>query len=230
MAVADMMAIGFFFLCQLGEHTLSDEDSKSVPFCLCDVIFYQGSRRLLDNAPFDQLHSAMFVNLTYSNQKGGVHGKTIGHGRTRHTVIGPVKCLTRRIQHLRMHNAPPLMPLHTVYTTSGILHVRSIDLTCTIQQSAKALFPITGIDPRELSSHSTRPGGAKALLCARVDSDIIRLVGCWRSDKMFRYLHAQAYPLMHTFAQQMINHGSFTLAPGQHVPASVTPLLNQVPL
>jgi len=230
MAVADMLAIGFFFLCRPGEHTLSDEDSKSVPFRLCDVVFYQGSRRLLDDTPFDQLHSATFVNLTYSDQKGGVRGETIGHGRTRHAIIGPVKCLARRVQHLRMHHAPSLTPLHTVYTNSGVLHVRSIDLTRTIRQSAQALFPITGIDPRELSSRSTRPGGAMALLCARVDSDIIRLVGRWRSDEMFRYLHAQAYPLMHTFAQQMITHGSFTLAPGQHVPASVTPLLNQVPL
>jgi hypothetical protein len=69
-----------------------------------------------------------------------------------------------------------------------------------------------------------------ALLCARIDSDIIRLVGRWRSDEMFRYLHAQAYPLMHTFAQQMLNAGSFSLLPGQSVPAQAVPLLNQVPL
>jgi len=47
--------------------------------------------------------------------------------------------------------------------------------------------------------------------------------------KMFCYLHGQAFPLMHTFAQQMISHGLFTLAPGQFVLPAVTPLLNQVP-
>jgi len=55
------------------------------------------------------------------------------------------------------------------------------------------------------------------------------VVGHWRSDEMFHYLHAQAFPLMHTFTQQMITHGSFTLAPGQFVPPAVTPLHNQVP-
>jgi hypothetical protein len=68
-----------------------------------------------------------------------------------------------------------------------------------------------------------------ALLCAQVDSEIICLVGHWHSDVMFHYLHPQAYLLMHTFAKQMSIHGAFTLAPGQHVPWTVVPLLNQVP-
>jgi hypothetical protein len=68
-----------------------------------------------------------------------------------------------------------------------------------------------------------------ALLCAKVDTNIIRLVGRWRSDEMLRYLHLQAYPLMHTFARQMHSQGSFTLLPGQTVPPAVLPLLDQVP-
>jgi hypothetical protein len=57
-----------------------------------------------------------------------------------------------------------------------------------------------------------------ALLYAQVDSDIIcLLVSHWHSDEMFHYLHAHAYLLMPTFAQQMSIHESFTLAPGQHV-------------
>ena len=91
------------------------------------------------------------------------------------------------------------------------------------------MFHLTGIHPHEISARSLCAGGAMALLCARINSNIIRLVGRWRSDEMFRYLHAQAYLLMHTFAQQMSIHGSFTLAPGQHVPLTAVPLLNQVP-
>jgi hypothetical protein len=33
-----------------------------------------------------------------------------------------------------------------------------------------------------------------ALLNGGVDTDIIRLIGRWRSDKMLRYLHVQAEP------------------------------------
>jgi hypothetical protein len=51
-----------------------------------------------------------------------------------------------------------------------------------------------------------------ALLCAQVDTDIIRLVGCWRSHEMRRYLHSQAYPFMHTFARRMLSSGNFSYA------------------
>jgi hypothetical protein len=78
-------------------------------------------------------------------------------------------------------------------------------------------------------ARSLRAGGAMALLCAKVDTNIIHLVGQWRSDKMLCYLHLQAYPLMHTFAHQMHSQGSFTLLPGQTVPPAVLPLLDQVP-
>ena len=69
-----------------------------------------------------------------------------------------------------------------------------------------------------------------ALLCAHVDSDIICLVGQWQSNEMFWYLFPQAYPLMHTFAHQMMMHSSFSLVPGQAIPPNVAPLLNHVPL
>ena len=69
-----------------------------------------------------------------------------------------------------------------------------------------------------------------ALLCAKVDPDIIRLVGRWRSDEMMRYLHAQCHPLMHTYASAMAHHGQFNLLPAQNVPQAAQVLLNQVPV
>jgi hypothetical protein len=63
-----------------------------------------------------------------------------------------------------------------------------------------------------------RAAGATALLCAQVNTDIIQLIGRWRSYEMLRYLHVQAEPVMRHFAQQMLNHGSFTMHPGHDVP------------
>ena len=57
-----------------------------------------------------------------------------------------------------------------------------------------------------------------ALLCAHVDTDIIRLVGRWRSDEMLRYLHVQAEPVMRQFANLMVIGGNYTLLPAQDVP------------
>jgi hypothetical protein len=87
------------------------------------------------------------------------------------------------------------------------------------------MLPALGFDPADITSRSLRAGGAMALLCGRVDTDIIKLVGRWRSDAMFRYLHAQALPLIHNLASVMVRHGSFTLAPGAFEPNNALNLI-----
>jgi hypothetical protein len=56
-----------------------------------------------------------------------------------------------------------------------------------------------------------------ALLCAKVDTDTIRLLGRWRSDEMLRYLHVQTFPLVAPLAFQMLRHGHFSLMANQHL-------------
>jgi hypothetical protein len=52
-----------------------------------------------------------------------------------------------------------------------------------------------------------------ALLCARVDTDLIRLIGRWRSDAMLQYLHVQAVPIMVPMAAHMLAGGAYSLQP-----------------
>ena len=66
-----------------------------------------------------------------------------------------------------------------------------------------------------------------ALLCGKVDKDTIQLVGRWKSDAVFRYLHAQALPLIKDLAKTIINNGTFTLLPGQEIPLEATNLIQQ---
>jgi hypothetical protein len=56
-----------------------------------------------------------------------------------------------------------------------------------------------------------------ALLCAKVDTDTIRLLGRWRSDEMLRYLHVQTFPLVAPLASQMLRHGHFSLMSNQQL-------------
>ena len=53
-----------------------------------------------------------------------------------------------------------------------------------------------------------------ALLCAGVDSDRLRMIGHWKSDELFRYLHVQAQPIMTGLSAAMLRGGSFRMAPG----------------
>ena len=72
---------------------------------------------------------------------------------------------------------------------------------------------------KSVSARYLRAAGANALLCGGVDTDVIRLLGRWRSDEMLKYLHTSAEPLMRDYARQMLTGGAFTLIPNQDCPS-----------
>jgi hypothetical protein len=53
-----------------------------------------------------------------------------------------------------------------------------------------------------------RATGATALLQGKVPLEMIKLVGRWRSDKVFRYLHTQSEILMSPLTTTMLEHAS----------------------
>ena len=220
-AVTDMACTAFFFLLRPGEYTSTPSDTK--PFHLCDVQLFIGMARLdLLSASDADLNAATFTSYTFTNQKNGVRGEVIGLGRSGSPLACPVLATVRRLLHLRAHNASPNTPLATYYRTS---HGRTTrhpvtppDITAILRMSVHALGPTLGFLPSDITARSLRAGGAMALLLAQVDTDIIRLIGRWRSDEMLRYLHLQAQPVMLNFARRMLQAGVYTILPGHDVP------------
>jgi hypothetical protein len=88
-------------------------------------------------------------------------------------------------------------------------------LTAALRTTVYATGANWGLQPPDISIRSLRSSGAMALLCAKVDTDLIRLLGRWRSDEMLRYLHVQSFPIVAPLAAQMLQHGTFTLIPNQ---------------
>jgi hypothetical protein len=76
-----------------------------------------------------------------------------------------------------------------------------------------------------------------AMLCGGIDSDRIRLIGWWRSDEMYRYLHVQNQPLMAGVAAIILRDGDYRLntpplsaGPGGPFPSStLAQLAEEVP-
>ena len=64
-------------------------------------------------------------------------------------------------------------------------------------------MPELGYSTKDVTARSLRSGGAMALLCGRVDKEILQLLGRWKSEAMFHYLHAQAAPIIHNLATTM---------------------------
>jgi hypothetical protein len=141
-----------------------------------------------------------------------------------------VAAILRRVLHLRHHQATPDTPLHTFYASHRWRTISTDAITATLRRSATLLGPSLGLRPPDINARALRAGGAMALFCARVDPNLIQMVGRWRSDAMFRYLHLQATPLIGDLSHRMLTGGTFVLLPDQDVPAPAATMLLQVPL
>lgn len=212
-AIADLLPIGVFFLLRPGEYMGTPQHASDDLFRLQDVRLWVGSRPL-DHAtcPIPDLQAATFAALTFTRQKNGVRNETIGHGRSGDPRICPVLCIVSRVIALRAWHAPPTTPLNA-YGAAPLRYVQARDVTRRLR-AALAIHPHPGYAAKDVSARSTRAGGAMALLCAGFAGDRIRMIGRWRSDELFRYLHVQAQPVMTGVAAAMLRGGSYQLAPG----------------
>jgi hypothetical protein len=178
-AIADMIVLAFFFLLQPGEYT--GNPSYTTPFTLQDVQLWIGQQRFLATTiPIQDLSRVTFVALTFTTQKNGVRGEVIGLGRSSNPVLCPVIAATRRIAHLRTCRAPATTPLATYYLSPAPTPIRPADITAALRCSTAIIGPTVGFLPSDISARSLRAAGAMALLCAHVDTDVIRLLGRWR--------------------------------------------------
>jgi hypothetical protein len=161
---------------------------------------------------------ADFATLEFTTQKNGVWGKVIGLGCTGE-YFSPVQALQCRIQHLCLHNTPAATPLASYSQHAKWYRITPSQITTALRSAVSSVDPNSlGFTTSDSSARSLRATGAMALLCAHVDTDIIRLVGRWRSDEMLRYLHVQAEPIMRNFSCKMISDGDFNLLPNSLVP------------
>ena len=196
-----------------GEYTATP--SETTPFHLADVQLSSGGVYLdIFTAPDAALDAATFVSLTFTNQKNSVRGEVLALGRSGNPAFCPVLAVVRRVKHLRAHGALPETPLSVYFEHGKWRRVSPSNITTILRTAVLALGPQNlGFSPSDISARCLRAAGAMALLCAQVDTDVIRLLGRWRSDKMLRYLHLQAEPVMRNFAQVMVYGGVYTLHP-----------------
>ena len=216
-AAAACLVVGFYFVLRPGEYLGLPTASDNL-FRLKDLQLWLGSRALdLTTAPAEDLLAATFATLTFTRQKNGVRNERIGHGRSGHPTLCPVLALVARVLALRSLNLPPTTPLNAFVASASenppLLYVLPNDITRRLR-AALAIHPDPSLSAAEVSARSTRAGGAMALLCAGIPSDKIKMVGRWRSDELYRYLHVQAQPVMTGLSASMLHGGAYRLGPG----------------
>jgi hypothetical protein len=213
-AIADMICLGFFFLCRPGEHTLTTDNT---PFKLEDVTLYRGGTQYT----YEQCHPVEFdnatsVTLTFTTQKNGVKNEIIRNGMTGDPFVCPVRAAARRLHYHKLHNSPPNTDLCSYYDDGKPRHVISRHITQALRAGLKMVLaqgiPLN-IKPSDIDARSLRSGGATAMLCAKIDKDLTQLQGRWKSDAMIRYLHISAAPIVDKFARKMFKAGNFSFFP-----------------
>ena len=143
----------------------------------------------------------------------------MGHAANGQAKACPVRAVLCRVAHLTQNNAPRTTLLHIYYSDSGQHRsVTSAMITSLLRAAALTIPGHAGVDPSNIAARSLRSSGAMALLLGGVDPDNIRIVGRWRSDAMFRYLHGHALPLIRDNSHLMFNGGHYNLVPHSTCP------------
>ena len=227
-AKADALIIGFFYMLHPGEHTW--DSTNHHPFRFCDASFSLGDNPASNGVTISDadLEAATRVFLNFTTQKNGEKDEAITHGDTSDPILSPVAAVRRRVRHLRLHHAPAETPLYTVFLPDGTTkNILSSYLTQELRYSCSQLSDVLGISPREVSARALRAGGAMALIRAKIDPSLVKLMGRWKSDIMLRYLHRSA---LHTadFAAAMLQYGEFIIPRHSFLPSNAQHLLNTV--
>ena len=111
--IANMITIGFSFLCCAGEHT-GTIDNK--PLKLSNIQFWQDEKSVPTQSS-KLLHVADFLTLTFDRQENSVKGKHIRHGCSTSVTLCPILAVTCWVTHLNSHKAVPHQPLCSYYHT-----------------------------------------------------------------------------------------------------------------
>jgi hypothetical protein len=95
-AVGDLVISAYYFLMRPGEYCTTSGKDASHPFHTDKVKLWWGGRQLdLATATDNDLLTATFCMLTFSDQKNANRGEKVGHGTSGDPFFCPVHALAR---------------------------------------------------------------------------------------------------------------------------------------
>ena len=206
-AMARLMWLGFFFLLRPGEYLA--KPTAQFPFRLHQIFFRVGAQEFRgDVIPLHLLRehvtSLTFAGMQFDLQKNGVPDEKIGLGASAQAT-NPVRILAAIVLELR--SSPKTTrdtPIYTYYDQYGLSR------NVTDRMMTKFLRTIALSVPTDQAPTigALRCTGATALLEGKVSSDLIKLLGRWRSDEVFRYMHTQSEPMMQDLTDVLTDHAN----------------------
>ena len=214
--IQDMCVMGYFFMLRPGEYAkTTGKDSRTKPFRLEHVYFLHEHDVSVIHPTASSCNDSTihFCGLRLDDQKNRSKGETITHETTNQPIC-PVRALKRIAYEIISHHGTHKTPLFHYYEDTGrhknkFCALTSADLTAALRLAAAQCQSITGIPPAKITARSLRAGGATALLCAKIDKEVVKLLGHWRSDAIDVYLRTNTIGLTKGFSTKMLEHGNY---------------------
>jgi hypothetical protein len=214
--IQDMCVLGYFFLLRPGEYAeTKSKDSKTVPFRLEHIHFLHENDTLIVHPSTVSCNDSTlhFGGLRFDDQKNSAKGDMVTHERTNKPIC-PVRALQRIAADIIRHHGSSQTPLFCYYEdtgrySGGFLSLTADQLTAALRLAAARCEHITGIPPSKINVRSLRAGGATALLCAKIDKNVVKLLFRWRSDAIDKYLRTSTHTLTRGFSTKMLEHGNY---------------------
>ena len=146
-------------------------------FRWCDMQLYMGQLKLdVFGAKSSQLRAADWSGMTFTVQKSGVPGNTVGHARSGALHSCPVVGLSELFLLLIKHGSPHDAPLGTYreIPSGPICYIKSIGISKALKSAARVHGTEFGIGPDDVNAGCLCSTGAMALFCGGINSSHIR--------------------------------------------------------
>lgn len=200
--VTNLMWLGFFFLLRPSEYLATQGGS---PFTINDVSFrINGLDVKAQDSTSAQRAVATLVGLQFTEQKNGIQDEIIRMPLTATAGACPVRSAAALIDHLEHFGAGPETRLFVFFDAMGKRRKVTDRILSAHLRLAMANLSLEA----PATAGALRCTGATALLNAHTPIHLIKLLGRWRSDEAFRYMHATSEPLLAPLGDAMLAHAS----------------------
>lgn len=209
---ADITIGAWFFAMRACEFTHQTQQRKTKPIRSRDIVFRDKHRRTISHDS-SALSSAMFVTITFQDQKNGLKRDARTQQNTGDPILCPVRRWAAAVRRLRRMG---FSTRHEIfyYLSSKLEHtvISSSFLKDFLRNLCRSHggHQTFGFKPHEIGTRSIRSGAAMALFLANTSTARIMILGRWSSDAFLDYIRPQVLEWTSNMSSQMAKSHTFT--------------------
>ena len=176
------------------------------------IRFFMEGKEILEPTSWSMSHS---VSLTFITQKNNMPYTTITQCRSGSNLC-PVKAWA--VIKSRLHSYPNTnhkTPINTVKTGNQYHRITASQVRDLLKQVTSLPENINlGLNPSRVGTHSIRCSAAMLMHSAKINADIIKLVGRWKSDSYTKYFRTEVQSFTSGVSNKMVSsENTFFLIP-----------------